>query len=89
MNIDYFDCKTVIFNHRTVILTEGEKEVDIGGVLVLHPVDHKEPICNELHYHPEGPKPCVEAHFDDGTIRFIFDFDEVSGTDATPENMAT
>ena len=90
MDTDYFDCRSVTFHHRTCIIAEGEKEVDIGGVLkpITSHQNTPEPTCIKLHYHPEGPKPCVEAHFTDGTVRFIHDFDEVSGEDATPKNVA-
>lgn len=89
MNMDFFDCKSVTFNHRSSIIVEGEKEVDVGGV--LKPIGYsadKPPTCTELRYHPEGPKPCVEARFDNGTIRFIHDYDEVAGEDVTPDNVA-
>lgn len=71
-----FDCKRIIYAKRLCKLKEGET------LIVL--VDDQElatgPKCISLHFFPpeEGPLHVI-AKFEDGTVKYIYDVDEVEG----------
>ena len=82
-----FDCTQVIFAQRRQRLTEGMQlilELGDGNTATFGP------ICTALLYHqPEGgeDRHFVEATFEDNTIHYIFDIDEIVGHETETENL--
>ena len=75
-----FDCKQVIYADRTHVITEGTKlHFNTGGEQLA-----VGPICTALHFYPpeEEGKLRVVAFFEDGTVKYIYDIDEVNGMEA-------
>jgi hypothetical protein len=74
-----FDCKQVIFAQRSQSIIEGTPIVTKLKDDKLHYSDEK---CTALIYlepDEQASRERVVAHFDDKSIRIIFDIDEIMG----------